>query len=57
MFSGRHLRRRGVDLARAEEVRIEATQPFTLYADGEPIAELPISIRTLPGAVRMIVPR
>jgi len=57
VFSGRHLRHRGVDLVRAREVRIEATRPFTLYADGEPLAELPITIRTLPGAVRTIVPR
>jgi diacylglycerol kinase family enzyme len=38
-------------------VHISATQPFTLYADGEAIAELPVTIRVLPGAVRMIVPR
>jgi len=57
VFGGRHLRHRGVDLVRAREVRIEATRPFTLYADGEPLAELPITIRTLPGAVRTIVPR
>ena len=33
------------------------TRPFTMYADGEPIAELPVTVRVLPGAVRMIVPR
>jgi diacylglycerol kinase family enzyme len=38
-------------------VHIEATRPFTLYADGEPLGELPVTIRTLPGAVRTIVPR
>jgi YegS/Rv2252/BmrU family lipid kinase len=57
VFSGRHLRHRGVDVTRAREVRIEATEPFTLYADGEPLAELPVTVRALPGAVRMIVPR
>lgn len=57
VFSGRHVRQRGVEVARAAEVHIEATQPFTLYADGEPLAELPVTIRTLPGAVRTIVPR
>ena len=57
VFSGRHLRQRGVDLVRAQEVRIEATRPFTLYADGEPLTELPVTIRALPGAVRTIVPR
>ena len=57
VFNGRHVRQRGVDVARAEEVHIEATRPFTLYADGEPLGELPVTIRTLPGAVRTIVPR
>jgi YegS/Rv2252/BmrU family lipid kinase len=57
VFNGRHVRQRSVDVARAEEVHIEATRPFTLYADGEPLGELPVTIRTLPGAVRTIVPR
>ena len=35
----------------------EANRPFTLYADGEAIAELPVTVRVLPAAVRMIVPR
>jgi YegS/Rv2252/BmrU family lipid kinase len=56
VFGGRHLRYREVSVLRGREVRIEATQPFTLYADGEAIAELPVSVRVLPGAVRMIVP-
>ena len=56
VFNGRHLRYREVDVFRAREVRIEATEPFTLYADGEALAELPVTVRVLPGAVRMIVP-
>jgi YegS/Rv2252/BmrU family lipid kinase len=56
VFSGRHLRYREVSVARGREVRISATEPFTLYADGEAIAELPVTVRVLPGAVRMIVP-
>lgn len=56
VFSGRHLRYREVSVVRAREIHIEATEPFTLYADGESIAELPVTVRVLPGAVRMIVP-
>jgi YegS/Rv2252/BmrU family lipid kinase len=56
VFSGRHLRYREVSVLRGREVHIRATEPFTLYADGEAIAELPVTIRVLPGAVRMIVP-
>jgi YegS/Rv2252/BmrU family lipid kinase len=57
VFNGRHVRQRTVTVVRSREVRIDATRPFTLYADGEAIAELPVTIRVLPGAVRMIVPR
>jgi YegS/Rv2252/BmrU family lipid kinase len=56
VFSGRHVRRRAVSVVRAREVRISAARPFSLYADGEAISELPATIRALPGAVRMIVP-
>jgi YegS/Rv2252/BmrU family lipid kinase len=57
VFSGRHVHQRAVSVLRSREVHIEATRPFTLYADGEAIAELPVTIRVLPGAIRMIVPR
>jgi YegS/Rv2252/BmrU family lipid kinase len=56
VFSGRHLRYREVSVLRGREVHISATEPFTLYADGEPIAELPVTVRVLPAAVRMIAP-
>jgi YegS/Rv2252/BmrU family lipid kinase len=56
VFSGRHLRQPAVHVLRSREVHIDATRPFTLYADGEAIAELPVTIRVLPRAVRMIVP-
>ncbi len=57
VFSGRHVRKRGVDVVRGRELHISASERFILYADGEAIAELPVTIRALPGAVRMIVPR
>jgi YegS/Rv2252/BmrU family lipid kinase len=56
VFSGRHIRQRGVDVVRGREVHIGASEPFVLYADGEAIARLPVTVRVLPGAVRMIVP-
>lgn len=56
VFSGRHVRKRGVDVVRGRELHISASERFILYADGEAIAELPVTIRVLPGAVRMIVP-
>ena len=57
VFKGEHIRQPSVGLERGREVRIEADRPFTMYADGDPIAELPVTVRALPGAVRVIVPR
>ncbi|HET6864276.1 MAG TPA: diacylglycerol kinase family protein [Solirubrobacteraceae bacterium] len=56
VFSGRHLRYPEVSVLRGREVHISATEQFTLYADGEAIAELPVTVRVLPAAVRIIVP-
>lgn len=55
-FSGRHVRYPEVEVRRAREVRVSSDRPFTMYADGDPIAELPATVRALPGAVRVIVP-
>jgi YegS/Rv2252/BmrU family lipid kinase len=56
VFQGRHVRAREVSVRRARELRVSADRPFTMYADGDPIAELPVTIRALPGAVRVIAP-
>ena len=57
MFKGEHVRQRAVQVSRAREVRVAADRPFTMYADGDPIAELPATVGVLPGAVKVIVPR
>jgi YegS/Rv2252/BmrU family lipid kinase len=56
VFKGEHVNQPGVEVLRAAEVTISADRPFTMYADGDPIAELPVTVRALPGAVRVIVP-
>jgi YegS/Rv2252/BmrU family lipid kinase len=57
VFKGAHVRQRNVAVLRAAEVRIDADRPFTLYADGDPIAPLPVTVRALPAAVKVLVPR
>jgi diacylglycerol kinase family enzyme len=56
VFKGEHVHRPEFALERARRVRIAASRPFTLYADGDPIAELPAEIEVLPAAVQTIVP-
>jgi len=56
VFKGTHVDLPVVEVRRAREVALAADRPFTMYADGDPIAELPVSIRCLPAAVRALVP-
>ncbi len=56
VFKGTHVEDPGVKVFRAREVRIEADRKFVIYADGDPIGELPVVVRAVPGAVRVLVP-
>jgi YegS/Rv2252/BmrU family lipid kinase len=55
-YKGSHVDLPGVRVLRGAEVRVAADRPFTVYADGDPIGELPIVLRALPGAVRVLLP-
>jgi YegS/Rv2252/BmrU family lipid kinase len=57
VFKGAHVRLPSVRVLRATAVTLSAERPFVLYADGDPIAELPARVRALPAAVRVLVPR
>jgi YegS/Rv2252/BmrU family lipid kinase len=56
VFSGAHVQQDNVEVLRGAVAQISASRPFTMYADGDPIAELPVTVRALAGAVRAIVP-
>lgn len=56
VFKGTHVQLPCVHSFRAAEVEIDADRPFTMYADGDPIGELPVRVRALPGAVMVLVP-
>jgi YegS/Rv2252/BmrU family lipid kinase len=56
VFSGTHVREPCVQVFRAAELALSCERPFTMYADGDPIGELPLRVRALRGAVRMLVP-
>jgi YegS/Rv2252/BmrU family lipid kinase len=56
IFKGEHLEMLEVRIWRVPEVRIAADRPFSVYADGDPITELPATIRILPAALNVIVP-
>lgn len=56
VFKGTHLEREAIAMLRGAEVRIAADRPFTVYADGDPIGELPVTVRAVPGAIRVLLP-
>jgi YegS/Rv2252/BmrU family lipid kinase len=45
-----------VHVFRAAAVEISADRPFTMYADGDPIGELPVRVSTVGGAISVLVP-
>jgi diacylglycerol kinase family enzyme len=56
VFKGEHREILKVQEWRTAEVKIDADRPFTVYADGDPIAELPATVTVLPRALRIVVP-
>jgi YegS/Rv2252/BmrU family lipid kinase len=56
LFDGTHVDLPYVHIERAREVRIAADRPFSVYADGDPIGDLPVTVRVRPRAVRVLVP-
>ena len=57
VFKGTHLQDPAVRLVQCREVTFEAERPFTAYADGDPVADLPVTVRALPGSLRVVAPR
>jgi YegS/Rv2252/BmrU family lipid kinase len=57
IFRGTHVHEPNVSVFRAREITLSSERPFTMYADGDPIGELPVRVRALPGAITMLVPR
>jgi YegS/Rv2252/BmrU family lipid kinase len=56
VFKGEHMREPRVHVLRAKELVVSADRSFTMYADGDPIGELPLRVRVLPGAIDVLVP-
>jgi YegS/Rv2252/BmrU family lipid kinase len=56
VFKGTHVREPFVHVFRAREVAIGADRPFAMYADGDPIGQLPLRVRSVAGAIDVLVP-
>jgi YegS/Rv2252/BmrU family lipid kinase len=54
-FSATHVRHPAVRMLRGRELQVDADRPFTVYADGDPIGDTPVTIRVVPHALRVLV--
>lgn len=57
VFKGTHIEQDTVSVHRAHEVEITADRPFDVYADGEPVTSLPVTVRLVRGGLSVIAPR
>jgi YegS/Rv2252/BmrU family lipid kinase len=57
VFRGTHVQEPEVRVLKAREIIVSADRPFAMYADGDPIGDLPLRVRALQGAVTMLVPQ
>ncbi|NOS99713.1 MAG: diacylglycerol kinase family lipid kinase [Phycisphaerales bacterium] len=60
VMAGRHTRLSQVTMMNTRTIRIataEGNGPMEVWADGEPMGTLPITIEAIPGAVQVIMPR
>jgi YegS/Rv2252/BmrU family lipid kinase len=55
-FKGKHLGEPAISVARGATVEVDADRPFTVYADGDPLADLPATITVARKTLRVIVP-
>ena len=56
VFKGTHVDEPGLTSLRGREITFHADRPFTAYADGDPIADLPATVDVVPGTLRVLAP-
>jgi YegS/Rv2252/BmrU family lipid kinase len=57
VFKGTHGELPYVQTLRGKKVELSADRPFTIYADGDPIGELPATVGISPRSLKILVPR
>jgi diacylglycerol kinase family enzyme len=55
-FKGKILDQPNISAYKGVKVEVSADRPFVMYADGDPLAELPVTVGVRPRALRVIVP-
>jgi YegS/Rv2252/BmrU family lipid kinase len=56
VFRGTHVTAPELRFLRGREITFSADRPFTAFADGDPVVDLPATVRVMPGALRVLAP-
>lgn len=56
VLKGAHLDKEEVSVFRTPRLELDASRPFPVYADGDHLTDLPVSLRVLPRCLSIIVP-
>jgi YegS/Rv2252/BmrU family lipid kinase len=56
VLRGTHVDKEEVTSFRTSRLQLDASRPFPVYADGDHLTDLPVSLRVLPSALSLIVP-
>jgi len=56
VLKGTHLDKDEVTTFRAPRLELDASRPFPVYADGDHLTDLPVSLRVLPRCLSILVP-
>jgi YegS/Rv2252/BmrU family lipid kinase len=56
VLKGAHLGKEEVSSFRAPRLELDASRPFPVYADGDHLTDLPVSLRVLPRALSILLP-
>jgi YegS/Rv2252/BmrU family lipid kinase len=56
VLKGEHLGKEEVSVFRTSRLELDASRPFPVYADGDHLTDLPVSLRVLPRCLAILVP-
>jgi YegS/Rv2252/BmrU family lipid kinase len=56
VLKGEHLEKEEVSVFRAPRLQLDASRPFPVYADGDHLTDLPVTLRVLPRSLSILVP-
>jgi YegS/Rv2252/BmrU family lipid kinase len=56
VLRGAHLGKEEVSVFRAPRLELDASRPFPVYADGDHLTDLPVSLRVIPRCLSILVP-